>query len=173
MNGRLGRTMMDAVVAGPALLGFAVGLVGMSDSGFRGPRLDDYMIFVGMMAAVLLVWYRWRSTSIERTRALELGHDPGKKEGWTPLRVAAYVGLGVPLGTTGLAVLATATTSGSLDAPWFVAGMLGLASLVGTMVLVVRLPASAFTVGRGPDHDADAKPMTADPDAFDVVGRRG
>ncbi len=113
----------------------------------------------------------------ERMKALELGRPfPGSNFGsdaWrNPARVAVAIGAGVPISVMIVAWLATPEGRSEIAyAIWPAAGAVGVAGVICGTVLAARLPASGRP-SRG-FETADAKPAADDPDAFDVVGRRG
>jgi hypothetical protein len=86
------------------------------------------------------------------------------------------VGTWVPLGLFAMAGLATLNRHPDNAVIWMSAAALGITVLVCGTFLMVRLPASAFH-GSAPTHAANgtyaAKPEAEDPDAYDLVGRRG
>lgn len=109
----------------------------------------------------------------ERMKALELGLlPPGEvSRPWTPVRLAAAIGLWVPIAVFGGAFLA-AMGGYREPGPWWAAGAIGVAAVAGGTILLLRLPASTEPQRPDPIPRAPKLPV-ADPDAFDVAGRRG
>jgi hypothetical protein len=111
----------------------------------------------------------------ERLRAMELGlPDPGSVSWWTPPRLAAAIGVFVPLGCATLATFATVETTSPVFpfVIWPAAGAVGIAGVIGGTVLASRLGGPDAHPSAAPLRDA-AKPLWGDPDAYDVAGRRG
>lgn len=141
-------------------------------------------VVIGLLIVVgLPVWLGIRQSQrdrelqhAERMKALELGLvPPGETHRpWTPVRLAAAIGMWVPLAVFGGAFLATA--SGYRDpGPWWAAGAIGVAAVLSGTILILRLPASAWTTDLPRSDTIPRAPKfpVADPDAFDVAGRRG
>ena len=104
----------------------------------------------------------------ERIRAIEMGRSlSGDQPWWTPERVGVVVGAGVPIGVF---LIAWAAASGgpptAAYAIWPSAGAVGVTALICGTVLASRLTSTPTVT------DPQAKPAH-DPDAFDVVARRG
>jgi hypothetical protein len=139
---------------------------------------------IGLMIVVgLPVWMGIRQNRrdrdlqhAERMKALELGLiPPGEApRPWTPVRLAAAIGLWVPIAVFGGAFLA-ASSGYREPGPWWAAGSIGVAAVLSGTFLILRLPATAWTTDlprSDPIPRAQKFPVT-DPDAFDVAGRRG
>ena len=109
----------------------------------------------------------------ERMRAMELGRDLAEDESWTPAGIAVSIGAGVPIVSMLIAWMATRSFN-IVDAPietiWKMAGMVGLGGVIcGTILASQQImrrekPASVASFEEKPAFD---------PEAFDVVGRRG
>lgn len=105
----------------------------------------------------------------ERMKALELGRVlPKDAPLWSPLKIAVGMGVFVPCAMFAVAFLATLTginTSGV----WPVAGTVGVTSIACGTYLTMRL----LSLKNSTDEtQANDKPHF-DPDAYDVVSRRG
>lgn len=106
---------------------------------------------------------------LERLRALEVGMPlPGDGPWWTPNRVAAGIGVGVPVFAFATAFLTTIVGHGpQVIAIWVGTAAVSVAAIICGTVLTVHLPKAAAQASR-----LNAKPAF-DPDAYDVAGRRG
>jgi hypothetical protein len=114
----------------------------------------------------------------ERLRALELGTPvPGTPTWWTPPRLAAAMGVFVPLGAMMMAMFATIETRSDWFpfVIWPAAGAVGITAVIGGTVLASRLGGTepAPTASADAFPNGAAKPRWHDPDALDVVARRG
>jgi hypothetical protein len=108
---------------------------------------------------------------LERMKALEMGHMPPMGHAWSSLAIAA-VGAGVPIAGFAFAWLAN-LGSRAQEGAWITAMFVGVAGIVGGVKLSKRLSAPLATDSAPPaDVLANGKPVE-DPDAYDVVGRRG
>jgi hypothetical protein len=108
----------------------------------------------------------------ERMRAMELGRTLAGDESWTPAGLAASIGAGVPIAAMLVAFVMTRSIldPASVEAITKMAGMIGLGGVICGTVLAAqqfgrRQPAAPV--------DSFAEKPSYDPDAFDVVGRRG
>jgi len=106
----------------------------------------------------------------ERIKAMELGRElPGDRSG-SPAAFAAAIGAGVPILAMLFAWLASPQVYRShSEQIWDWAALVGLAGLISGSILAARLAlrSKAAATDQGslkPDYD---------PDAYDVVGRRG
>jgi hypothetical protein len=105
----------------------------------------------------------------ERMKALELGLPAPGNESW-PARVCIAIGAGVPVASFLVAWLAS-TDAASGQHYWEAATTVGgLGVLCGTFLSTRLLPSRSRT--QSPFLGANAKPLH-DPDAYDVVSRRG
>jgi hypothetical protein len=104
----------------------------------------------------------------ERIRALELGRTlPQDEPWWSPPRLCAAIGAGVPVGVFFCAWMAS-TLDHHREEVWVAAALVGMTSVIcGTALTAKHFAYRAQTEGR-----YVAKP-TIDADAFDVVSRRG
>lgn len=140
---------------------------------------DDMMISIVaitmpllLVSTIMLLKHRARKREWqhqERMRAMDLGLPIPNGDIW-PALTAIAIGAGVPVGSMFWAFVANA---GSHDAhgAWPCAMMVGMAGVIGGTKLAGRL----LPPRRQPDdasHLANGKPRF-DPDAYDVVGRRG
>jgi hypothetical protein len=103
----------------------------------------------------------------ERMRAMELGQTLAEDQSWTPGSIAMSIGAGVPIASMFIAFIAAG--QGGSEAIWMAAAMIGVAGVISGSVLAgmqfsKRDQSSTVT----PEEKA-----AYDPDAFDVVGRRG
>ena len=108
----------------------------------------------------------------ERMRAMELGRPLDEDETWTPAGIVVTIGAGVPVASMLIAWLASRSygiAGGSVvESIWKMAGMVGLGGVICGSIL-----ASQMLMKRDqPAPAVDEKPEF-DPEAFDVVGRRG
>jgi hypothetical protein len=107
----------------------------------------------------------------ERMKALELGRTlPRDEPWWTPPRLAAAIGVGVPIGVFACAMLAS-QGPGRHEEYWAGATAVGMTAVISGSILAgrhysQRARAEAFA------QAGYAKPAV-DADAFDVVGTRG
>ncbi len=104
---------------------------------------------------------------VERIRAMELGRVlPRDEPFWSPARIAVSIALAVPTVAMTGALIATGA-GGYHEQIWVTSMFVAMSGVGGGTFLAHRhLLARAST--------ADAlKPPQYDPDAFDVVGRRG
>ena len=102
----------------------------------------------------------------ERMKAMELGvttAEDAERSG--PMGLAGTIGGAVPLGALFVAFIA-APKQGDSDAIWMAAAMIGVAGVICGSIL------AALQINRRGQPAASEKP-SYDPDAFDVVGRRG
>lgn len=106
----------------------------------------------------------------ERMKALEVGLPAFAASHWPAAFAAVGIGVGVPVGSFLVAWLATLTSNTGAEA-------FGFAMIVSIVALVQgsRLAARLAPPTDVPDHPhrANGKPPVYDPDAFDVVSRRG
>lgn len=107
----------------------------------------------------------------ERMRAMELGRTLAEDESWTPVGLAAAIGVWVPLGAMVIAFISCERNAHSYAAAiWNAAGMVGL----GGVVCGTFLAARHFATRQEPAPSyPDVQKPEYDPDAYDVVGRRG
>ncbi len=107
----------------------------------------------------------------ERMKALETGRALPQYGAWPAAFVCSSIGAGVPAAAfffTWLSSISSAKYEDMWAAPTFV----GLAGVIAGTSLAFRL----FAREQGqssPETDPNHKVFYADPDAFDVVGRRG
>jgi hypothetical protein len=106
----------------------------------------------------------------ERMKALELGRTlPRDEPWWSPVRLAAAIGVGVPVAVFLLAWLATAGETHREEGPWIAAMSIGLAGVICGALLANRHFVRAAELERS--RYPGAKPVFEE-DAFDVVGSR-
>jgi hypothetical protein len=107
---------------------------------------------------------------VERMKALEMGLPTPGNESWAA-RVCIAIGAGVPIGAFFFAWLASMEHSSGGQSYFEAAGPVGgVAVLCGTFLSTRLLP--SLSKARIPAPHASAKPAH-DPDAYDVVSRRG
>ncbi len=107
----------------------------------------------------------------ERMRAMELGRTlPEDEPWWSPSRLAAGIGLGVPLGSLLVALMVASDSPPQRDPVWVAAGIIGLGGVIGGTLLAGH----QITARRKAEatYPSNGKPVY-DPDAFDVVSSRG
>jgi hypothetical protein len=106
----------------------------------------------------------------ERMRALELGQILPKDEPWwTPTKLCASIGLGVPIVIFVLAIVASNANGSARDEwIWTAAGLIGVAGVVSGAIMAIQLPISQ----ERSRSESNPKPME-EVDALDVVSRRG
>jgi hypothetical protein len=108
----------------------------------------------------------------ERMKALELGRTlPHDESWWSPARISAAIGVGVPIGVFFCAWQVSSSGMEQTPAVWVSAGLVGLAGVVCGSLLANRHFARTEAAQRAVDRYLD-KP-DVDADAFDVVGSRG
>ena len=106
----------------------------------------------------------------ERMKAMELGRTLPGDESWTPAGLAATIGAGVPIAAMLVAFVVSRSTPNPdvVESIVKMAGMVGLGGVIcGTVLAAQQFARRAEPVARPVE-----KP-SYDPDAFDVVGRRG
>ena len=167
----------DFAILFPTFAAGAVILTHVADS-FRGyGNSRDLPTSLAFLAFLLVLIYRWRADkqrASERSRVIELGHDPATFDaGGAPARAIVTVGAGVPLGACSIAWLTSTTTSAYGSAAWFTAASVSVTALVCGTILASRLPASAFLPPKLSNDFHTPKPAFQDPDVLDVAGRRG
>jgi hypothetical protein len=102
----------------------------------------------------------------ERMRALELGRILPKDEPWWNAgRISVTIGAGVPIVAMVAAIIAS-ESNGYQERVWLMSGMVSMTGVISGTCLAIR---HFF----GPSHDTAVEKPQYDPDAFDVVGRRG
>ena len=107
----------------------------------------------------------------ERMKALELGRTLHRDQSWwSPERLAAAMGVAVPVAVFLMAWFASRTAGYLGPLPWLAATVIGLAGVVSGAVLANRHFAREAELER--TRYPAAKPVFED-DAFDVVGSRG
>jgi hypothetical protein len=107
----------------------------------------------------------------ERMRAMELGQTLPGDQSLTPGSVAVFIGAGVPIAAMVIAWMAGRSIheEGPLEAIWMTAGMVGLGGVIcGTV-----LGAQQFSKRDQAAAVSAEEKLAFDPDAYDVVGRRG
>ncbi len=107
----------------------------------------------------------------ERMCALELGRPIPQSHAW-PALVAIFIGAGVPVGTFLICWLATASTNHVTDQIFMVAGLVSFAAVIAGFRLGANLIAASSVLHEETPVVRNGKP-TLDPDAYDVVSRRG
>jgi hypothetical protein len=105
----------------------------------------------------------------ERMKALELGRSlPGDATPWTTAKAAGTaIGISVPISVTFIGLMASGAGA-EAAAVWPAVGSIGVAAVICGTILATPKPSAP----RPEDVDHFAKPIH-DPDAYDVVGRRG
>jgi hypothetical protein len=107
----------------------------------------------------------------ERMRAMELGRTLAEDESWSPASVSVLIGAGVPIAAMLIAYMSSKSfhSADQFRAIWQTTSMVGLGGVIcGTV-----LGAQQFSKrNQGALASHDEKPAF-DPEAFDVVGRRG
>jgi hypothetical protein len=106
---------------------------------------------------------------LERLKALEMGQPLPGTDAW-PAAAAIAIGAGMPVGVFFAAWMAC-LTAGAESVVFVPAMFVGLAGVGGGVMTMTRLLGSRRTP-KTPEHLANGKPEF-DPDAYDVVGRRG
>jgi hypothetical protein len=109
----------------------------------------------------------------ERMKALEMGRPFPGSDAWASA-VAISIGAVVPLGALFVAWLTTVTTSSPhQEGPWEAAGITGALSVCCGSMLAWRMAGGRVRGQKaGADPNTNGK-ATYDPDAYDVVSRRG
>jgi hypothetical protein len=105
----------------------------------------------------------------ERMKAMELGRLLPEDEAFSPAKLAAGIGIGVPIGSFFFAWLADLTSTAG-QAVWPAVGSVGLGGVICGTILAARHFATRNQ--HAVAHHETLKPEF-DPDAYDVVGRRG
>lgn len=148
---------------------------------------EPILMITGILLATSVVWgpglyfglqqeRRKRDQEHEvRLRALELGHPlPGSVSWWTPVRLAAAIGVFVPLGTVTIAMIATLVSTSELlpFVVWPATGAISVAGIICGTVLASQFGTTETTTPAAFPPDQNAKPSWYDPEAFDVVSQR-
>lgn len=110
----------------------------------------------------------------ERLRALELGYPPSNlSTWWTPQRLAAAIGVFVPLGAAAIAMIATLGTNSEWIplVIWPATGAIGVTGVIGGTVLASRLGLTESTSTCN-NPNLTAKPAWHDPESFETVTTR-
>jgi hypothetical protein len=138
--------------------------------------MDAYIIpIVGMLIPIIIVptalgfkhaRFLREVEHAERMKAMELGQTLPEDQPWTPAHIAVAIGAGVPIAAMFIAFIA-APKAGSSEGVWMATMLIGVAGVIGGTVL-----ASMQFSKRDQAAASDEKPAY-DPDAYDVVGRRG
>jgi hypothetical protein len=146
-----------------------------------GPTEIVLIVFAGVTGLAIVVGlpvflgiryarYEREMVHAERMKALELGrHLPGESP-WTPAKSGMWIAASGPLGvvvTTGIAVGSGIND----DGPWIASGLVGIAAVLGGTLLALRSPSAPHASDA--DLTADHGKPALDPDAYDVVSRRG
>jgi hypothetical protein len=110
----------------------------------------------------------------ERIRALELGMSlPQDEPWWTPARLCAGIGVGVPISVFLLAFVAALANGSQHDEPiWAAAGGIGALGVMCGAKLAGRLPLTKDQSNQRVDLGSMIK-EEHEADAYDVVSRRG
>jgi hypothetical protein len=156
-----------------------------------GPRSEGIGELIGGLAVLLLfgtgmleVWHGQRRREwehAERMRALELGVPvPPRETPWARAVVSILIGVVVPLIAFGFTCLLFSLRPDAPFEVWIAPAVVSVVSVIGACILAGTLLHGASRSGQGSGGDGavarraapDLKPET-DPDAFDVVGRRG
>jgi hypothetical protein len=138
-----------------------------------------YIPMMGMLIPIIIVpislgikhaRYLREVEHAEKMRAMELGHSPHEEHAWTSASLAALIGGAVPIAAMGIAFLATRSFAASdtslIHGIWQTAAMIGVAGVICGSILAAQ--------GFAQKHQANhAEKPEFDPEAFDVVGRRG
>lgn len=108
----------------------------------------------------------------ERMKALELGRTlPEDESWWTPPRLCAGIGIGVPIVVMGMA-FSTTQSIGFRDEVWGMSvGVSTMAVICGALLTAKHFNQRAAEAARLASQDYPK--ATYDADAFDVVSRRG
>jgi hypothetical protein len=166
--------MKDVIVVVPTILAGAVILFAASEASWHRPGdMPTYLLFLAFLFGILLLWYRSKLKAAERGRAAEVRRPAATAEPMTPMRAVAVVGVGTPVGVCALAWFASLTTHTETEVVWFVAGLISVTALVCGTYLLTRLAGSPFAQADRPARNGWHKPDVSDPDAIDLVGRRG
>ena len=132
------------------------------------------IVIVPIALGIKYARYERELEHAERMKALELGQTlPGDESWWSPVRLCAGIGVGVPLVAFGCAFLVSMLGMpgpASSDC-WHAAASVGLVGILGGTFLAHRHLVQREG-SRNAHEDMHAKPEF-DADAYDVVGRRG
>jgi hypothetical protein len=132
-------------------------------------------MFGGLGIAVLAIAGHFRHERrkrelehLERMRAFELGRTLPQDEPWlSPTRLAAMIGMGVPLGAFASAGIAT-IVGGFHEGMWIATALVGTASAIAGSVVATQAQSRRKTS----DPLESSKPYVEE-DAYDVVSSRG
>lgn len=111
----------------------------------------------------------------ERMRAMEQGRLPATargSQGWAALTCIA-IGLGVPVASLMMAVSTTAGLHRIDPTVWSTSALVGLAGVIAGATLALRTLGDRAADAVATGHDSAWSKPSYDPDALDVVGRRG
>lgn len=141
---------------------------------------DVFMIpIVAMLIPIIVVPVAIAAKQARRRREFEHAEKRGPGAGpadpqshaW-PALVAIFIGAGVPVGTFLICWLATASTNHVTDQIFMVAGLVSFAAVIAGFRLGANLIAASSVLHEETPVVRNGKP-TLDPDAYDVVSRRG
>lgn len=134
--------------------------------------------FFGFLAAACIAgtWQERKKAELahfERRRRLEMGLiDPARDHTASKALVCVAMGAGVPLAAFATTLIAYLNRSSVPDEIWIAPGIVSVVCVIVTGILAGRI------FGKPSDRGSQASPSVlakyeSDPDAFDVVGRRG
>jgi hypothetical protein len=139
--------------------------------------MDPLIIpIVGMLIPIIIVptalgikhaRYLREVEHAERMRAMELGQTLPGDQSWKPGSIAMAIGAGVPIVAMAIAFEA-GSKQGPSEAIWMATAMIGIAGVIGGSTL-----AGMQLSKRNQNSAASGEKPAYDPDAYDVVGRRG
>lgn len=133
-----------------------------------------------MVTAILVLKHRQQRREWlyrERMKAMELGLGGPATGTWPAALAAICIGAGVPIGSFLIAWLA-GLTSHAREEAFVGATIVSLVAVVQGSRLATRLAVWSSESDSRPEaanaaHQANGKPPAYDPDAYDVVSRRG
>jgi hypothetical protein len=147
----------------------------MESTGFGIAALSFFgFLAIAVVAGTLQEQKKAALAHDERLKRLSLGlNDPPSQNGWPLAFTAVALGLGVPLVAFVASLAAYLARSSTPDEIWLAAVVVSIPSVVVGGRLASRLVKGPAATDPIEPRIADAPKPSVDPDALDVVGRRG
>ena len=132
------------------------------------------IIIVPIAIGCKLAHLRRKMEHVERMRALELGRVlPMDDPWWTPARISVAMGVVVPILAIALALQASMELGEAAAPVQVISGLIGTFGVLGGACLAARNMYYQDRMRNQSRVESASNKPAYDPDAFDVVGRRG